>query len=134
MITIVAIVSILHGLTHFWFVTLSLQLVEFTTDMGWTGQSWLLESILSEGVSRSIAVVLYGLAAIGFVIGGSGLLLNQDWFRLIIVASSLLSVLTIAIYWDGDLSKLVEKGLIGLILSLAFVIAILIFNWPSNIQ
>lgn len=134
MIIILAIVSILHGLTHFWYVTLSLQLVKFTNDMGWTGQSWLLGRILGESASRSIAVLLYGLAGIGFVIGGSGLLLHQDWFRPIIVASSLLSVVTIAIFWDGDLLKLVEKGLIGLILSLAFLLTILLFNWPSNIQ
>jgi hypothetical protein len=76
---IIAILSILHGLVHLWYVTMSLQLVEVTAEMGWTGKSWLLSNFLGEGILRPLAVVLYILATLGFVVGGVGLLLEQSW-------------------------------------------------------
>jgi hypothetical protein len=134
MITIFAILSILHGLVHLWFVTMSLHLVEVTEEMGWTGKSWLLSNHVGEGVTRALAVFLYALAALGFVVGGAGLILDQSWFRPLLVAGSAISIVAVLLYWDGVTSKLVEKGLIGLLLSVGFLIAMGLLGWPASIR
>ena len=41
-------ILILHGLVHMWFVTLSQGLVEYRSDRGWTGKSWLQTNILGD--------------------------------------------------------------------------------------
>ena len=133
MIAIIAILSILHGLVHLWYVTMSLRLVEVTSEMGWTGKSWLLSNFLGEGFLRTLAVILYILATLGFVIGGAVLLLKQSWFRPLLIAGSAISFITVLLYWDGGASKLVEKGLIGLLLSLGFLIAVGLLGWPESI-
>ena len=133
MITIIAILSILHGLVHLWYVTMSLRLVEVTAEMGWTGKSWLLSNYLSEGFLRILAAILYILATLGFVAGGVGLLLEQNWFRPLLVAGSAISFVAVLLYWDGAASKLVEKGLIGFLLSLGFFIAVGLLGWPASL-
>lgn len=129
----VGILAILHGLTHLWYVTLSLGLVEFTPEMGWSGRSWLLSGLAGESLLRTLAVILYSLAAIGFVLGGVGLLLRRGWFRDLVVFTSVVSMTAIVVYWDGAPSKLVEKGLIGLVLSLAFLVAVRALHWPGGL-
>lgn len=134
MTTIVAIASILHGLTHLWYVTLSLRLIEVTADMEWTGKSWLLPHFFDEGATRSLALFLYIPAAIGFVTGGAGLLLEQSWFRPFIVSGSAISIVAVLIYWDGVASKLVEKGMIGLLLSIGSFVGVGMLGWPASID
>jgi hypothetical protein len=134
MTIVFAILSILHGLTHLWYVALSLRFVKITVEMGWTGKSWLLSDLLTEGVTRSIAVILYILATLGFVVGGVGLLFEQGWFRSLIVSGSVISIVAVLLYWDGLASKLVEKGLIGLLLSIGFLVGVGLLGWPASIK
>jgi hypothetical protein len=37
----------------------------------------------------------------------------------------------IALFWDGGLQRIVEKGLLGFLINAALLIALLLFNWPS---
>jgi hypothetical protein len=128
---LLGIFVILHGLVHFWFVTLSQGWVEFQADMGWTGSSWLLVNFLGAGFLRGLTSVLYGLAAVTFLVAGAGLLSKQDWSRPWLMVASLISALSIVVFWDGSFSLLVQKGLLGLLISLGLLAAVLLFNWPA---
>jgi len=125
------ILMVLHGLVHFWYVVLSQGWVEFQPEMGWTGESWLLVSLLEDPAIRLLAAVSYGLATLGFVVGGVGLFVAQEWWRPFIVGSAVLSATTVLLFWDGHGQMLVEKGLIGLLIDLGLLVALLIFGWPS---
>jgi hypothetical protein len=122
---------ILHGLVHFWFVTLSQGWVEFQADMGWTGESWLLSGILKGDLIRGLASLLYGLGAVTFLVAGAGLLSRHDWSRPWLIAASLISAFSIVVFWDGNFDLLVQKGLLGLLISLGLLAAVLLFNWPA---
>ena len=122
---------VLHGLVHLWYVTLSQRLVQFQPEMGWTGESWLFSPLLGDVVTRWLATVLYGLAALGFVIGGIGLFAQQAWWRLVVTGSAVFSAAIIVLFWDGGLQRIVEKGLLGFLINAALLIALLVFNWPS---
>ena len=104
--TLVAVFLILHGIFHLWYVTVSLRLIEYKPWMGWSGESWLLTSSLGDGGARTIAAVLYSLAAMGFVASGVGLLMEQPWYRLVLVGSLVFSLIATLLFWDGKNSTI----------------------------
>jgi len=127
---LIGVFIVLHGLVHMWYVTMSQGWVEFQVDMGWTGNSWLLTNLLGDQVTRSFATVSYALSAIGFVAVSIGLFANLEWARTGLLFASIISSVTILAFWDGSLNMLVEKGLLGLLISLGILAAIVIFKWP----
>jgi hypothetical protein len=125
--TLTGIFIILHGLVHFWYVVLSFQWVEFQPDMGWTGRSWLLSSFMPETTLRSIAGVLFIIATIAFVISGIGIFIRADWMNHFIFGSAIFSSVVLLMFWDGEPTMLVQKGVIGLVINLV-MIAIVLFK------
>jgi len=69
---------LLHGLVHLWYFTLSQGLVAYQPEMGWTGRSWLFSNILGDSTTRTIASVVYVLAAFAFLVSGVGLFARAD--------------------------------------------------------
>jgi hypothetical protein len=99
--------------------------------MGWTGVSWLLTGFLGNNITHTLATIFYSVSAIAFVLSGVGLFAKQDWTRNSIIAASIFSTLTILIFWDGKLTQPVERGLLGLLISLGVLVAVAVFKWPS---
>ncbi len=116
--TLVAVFLILHGIFHLWYVTVSLRLIEYKPWMGWSGKSWLLTSGLGDGAARTIAAVLYSLAAMGFVASGVGLLMEQPWFRPVLIGSVVFSLIATLLFWDGKNSTMmfVEILILGVLI------------------
>ncbi len=126
---LIGVFIVLHGLVHLWYVTLSQRLVEFQPEMGWSGESWLLSPLLGDAATRSLATVLYGLATLGFVIGGIGVLVQQAWWRPVVIGSAAFSSAIIILFWDGNRQLLVQKGLIGLVINVAILVALLVLKF-----
>lgn len=127
MTTFFAIFIILHGIAHLWYVTLSLRLIAYKPEMGWSGTSWLLTSILGDGATRIIASILYTLASLGLLAAGVGLLMDQKWFRPVMLWSAVLSLIAVVLFWDGNASQIIEKGLIGFVISGLVILVLLVF-------
>jgi hypothetical protein len=123
---LIGIFIILHGLVHLWYFTLSQRLVEFQTEMGWDGSSLILSNIVREPDLRSIAGVLYVLAALAFVVGGIGIFARADWMRPVLIGAAVFSSIVILLFWDGSGEMLVQKGLLGLLINLGILIALLV--------
>ena len=119
---IMSALLVAHGWAHIWYVILSQRLIEYKDEMGWTGESWILSSLLGETVTRHVSTLGYSLSLIGFILGGASLYMGKGWARTIILASAAVSAATIATFWDGELSMLKEKGLIGLMVNLAVIV------------
>lgn len=119
---------ILHGLVHLWYFTLSQSLVAFQPAMGWTGRSWIFSNILGNSTTRSLASVLYVLAALAFVVSGVDILIRQEWLRPVLMGAAILSAATIFFFWDGSGQLLVEKGLLGLLIDAVILVSILLFT------
>ena len=118
---------ILHGLVHFWYVTLSQGWVEFQADMGWTGQSWLVSAFLPQSASSFAATILYALGGMALAASGVGLLAQSEWTRLLLLSSAGISTATILIFWDGSTEMLVQKGFLGLLINLV-IIGVVLFS------
>ncbi len=123
---------LLHGLVHLWYVTLSREWVAFQPEMGWTGESWLFSSLLSDSATRALASVCYLVATLLFVAGGVGVYAQQDWWRPLAVVASAFSAVIIILFWDGGTQLLVEKGLLGLLINVLLLFALLVFKWPAT--
>ena len=118
---ILGIFLVAHGWAHVWYVILSQRLIEFKEEMVWTGESWILSGFLSESVTQLISTLGYSVSLIGFVAGGVALILGRDWWRPITLASAIISSVTVVLFWDGKLSMLKERGIIGLLIDLAVI-------------
>ena len=116
---------ILHGLVHLWLVTLSLRLGEFKTDMGWTGESWLLSGFVGSSPLRIVASAGFILATLLYLVSGVGVLAQADWTRTLLLVSAAFSSLLLLIFWDGNPEMIVQKGLIGLLINIAVVVVVL---------
>jgi hypothetical protein len=119
---------VLHGLVHGWYFVLSRQLVPFEAEMGWTGRSWLLTDLIGDAATRIVASIVYGLAGVAFVMSGVSFFTSSDWWRPAIVSSAALSAVAILVFWDGHAQRLVEKGLIGLLINLGIIIVVLVLR------
>ncbi|WP_415380045.1 hypothetical protein [Halosimplex sp. TS25] len=120
-----AVFLVLHGVVHGWYVVLSQGWVEVEEQMGWTGHSWLLSSVLPRETVLALGSVSYVLVALGFVAAGVGVALDRPWWRPVLVGSALVSTAVIVALWDGEFDLLVEKGAVGVLINLALVAYVL---------
>jgi hypothetical protein len=98
--------------------------------MIWPDGSWAFSRLLGDEETRILASISYALAAIGFVAGGTGILVRQTWWRPVVVVSAAFSAVIIILFWDGELQKLDDKGGIALLINIAILVALLVLRWP----
>ena len=122
---------VLHGLVHFLYFGQSRRLFELQPGMVWPEGSWAFSKLLGDEATRLLASISCVLAAIGFVAGGTGILVRQAWWRPVVVGSAAFSAVILILFWDGEMQKLDDKGGIGLLINIAILVAVLILRWPS---
>jgi len=111
----------LHGLVHFWYVTLSMGWVTFQEDMGWTGRSWLLTGALSEDSLSILAAAGYSISAVLFAGVGVMMFLNQDLAKSWMLVPAAVSSMMILVFWDGSPLMAVQKGALGLLINILVI-------------
>jgi len=138
MVYIYGIFIILHGLVHLLYFAQSQRLFELSPGMLWPEGSWVFSRLSGDDVPKwlssavfVLAAITFILAAILFVAGGTGVILGQAWWRLIVESAAVFSSIIILIFWDGHRKTFVEQGGIGLLINLAILILIFILDWPS---
>jgi len=128
---IFGVFMVLHGLVHLLYFGQSARYFELQTGMIWPDGSWAFSRLLGDEATRILASISCVLAAIGFVAGGTGILVRQAWWRPVVVASAAFSAGIIVLFWDGKMQRLDDQGLIGFLINIAILVALLILRWPS---
>ena len=128
--TIFGVFLILHGLVHLLYAGQSWELFELRPEMTWPEGSWLISKILGDQAARMLATGFLVLSAIGFASGGLGLFLRADWWRTATLISAMFSSLIFIVFWNGKFQALDDQGGVGLLINLAILVVILVFNWP----
>ncbi len=121
----------LHAVVHLLYLGQSARTFELQPGMAWPDGAWLFFRLLGNEPTRVLASVCLSLAALGFVSGGAGLFFMQAWWRPVVVGAAALSAVTFLLLWDGALQDLPGKGAVGVLISLAILVAVLIFRWPN---
>ena len=127
---IIGVFIVLHGLVHLLYFGQSWRLFELQPGMVWPEGSWAFSKLLGDEATRILASISCVLAAIGFVAGGTGILVRQAWWRPVVVGSAAFSAVILILFWDGKMQKLADKGEIGLLINIAVLVAVLILRWP----
>ncbi|NIV35234.1 MAG: hypothetical protein GWN58_39000 [Anaerolineae bacterium] len=71
------------------------------------------------------------LATIGFVVGGAAILLGQAWWRPVAVGAAAFSAIIWLLFWDGTGQKLANQGAIAILINLAILVLVTVFQWPD---
>lgn len=127
---VIGAVFLLHGVGHALGV---LSLAPHGRD-AWNPRSWLLTDSLGETLTTILDVVLWSLGAVLFVVAGLallGILFPQEWWRGAAVAGAVVSLVTIALFWDA-LPFLVPNKIGAIAVDVAVLVGVLVANWPSD--
>jgi hypothetical protein len=128
---IMAVVLFLHGIGHFMGMMPALRLVKVE---GWNSYSPVFTPLLGETASRIISVVLFLAALVGFVAAALALmswLVPHDLWRSLAIASAVISMLAIALYWNAFVAFFPNK--VGaLTVDVAVLVCLVVLSWPSE--
>ena len=122
---------VLHGLVHLLYFGQSRRIFELQPGMVWPDGSWIFSRLVGDETTRLPASVFLVVATLGFVAGGTGVLLGQAWWRLVVISAAIFSSVIYLLFWDGGWQNLHDKGAIGILINLAILGVVLIFQWPS---
>ncbi len=130
--TIIGILLLLHGLISAMFIFYVKVPDKEDEYFGWSRKSWLLDKILSENVVKIIGFVLWSLVIAGFVVSGIVLFTETEFWRLLTITMSFVSLLPYILFWK-DLYPKPRYFIVGPLVAIGVIIALLIFNWPTDI-
>ena len=128
---ILGLFVVLHGLVHLLYLGQSQRFFELQPGMVWPDGAWVFSRLLGDESTRLLATVSLALAALGFSISGIGILLPQSWWRPLLVGTALFSSMLYILLWDGGWQNLDDKGGVGLLINVALLTAVLLFQWPQ---
>jgi hypothetical protein len=121
---------ILHGIGH----TLGIVPVFANITESWNTRSWLLSDALGEGAVTAIAIGLWSVCLLGFVMAGLGVLefaIPRAWWRPLAVTLALVSLATLALFWNG-FPVLVPNKLGAIAADVILIVGIVFASWPSE--
>ncbi len=137
--TIISAALFVHGLGHVMGVIPALRLFEVNESSPaalkrWSSRSWLLTDPLGDTAARIICLILFAAVLVcsaGAALGLLGQLVPHAWWRPLAIASAVVSLVAIALYWNAFITLFPPKvGAIGM--DLAILVGLLLANWPSE--
>ncbi len=131
MMILLGIFLILHGLVHLLYAGQSGRLFELRSGMLWPDGSWLFSALLGDSPTRYLASISLGLAALGFLVGGLGLVFGQAWWRPATVGATVFSAVIFLMLWNGKFQAMDEQGAVGLLINLAILGMVFLLKWPA---
>ena len=129
---VLGIFFVLHGLIHLLYSGQSARRFELKPGMIWPDGSWAFSRLLGNETTRNLATISLILVAIGLIVGGTGILINQAWWRPVIVGAVGFSSAVFILLWNGRMQNLDGQGVVGIIINMAILLAVLILRWPST--
>ena len=115
---------VLHGLVHLLYAGHSLRLFELRPGLSWPDSSWTFSRLLGVKTTRLLAFIILIRVTLGFLAGGMGGLLRQDWWSAVTAGSAVFSSVIFILFWDGKLQALSEQGGVGVLINLAILAAV----------
>jgi len=130
--TIIAIFLFVHAIGHVQGIIASLGLIKLEN---WNIRSWLFDGILGERGSRTLAIILFSLCALGFLataLSFIGIGLPHESWRTLAIIFAVPSVLTLIAYWNAFAMFFNKVGAIGV--NAWILIGVLLLKWPSEAE
>lgn len=122
---------VLHGLVHMLYFGHSQRYFELQTGLTWPDGAWAFSRLLDDSAIRALASAALVIAAIGFVVAGVGVFVEQGWWRPITVGATVFSSIMYALFWNGKWQHLDDQGWVGILINGAILVAVLVAKWPD---
>lgn len=124
---ILGVFCVLHGIVHLLYFGQSARYFELKSGMLWPDGAWAFSKIPGDESIRLLANALLVVAAIGFIAGGLGLILNQTWRYSIVPSAAIFSTIIYILLWDGTFHNLDGQGGVGILINIAILVILVIF-------
>jgi hypothetical protein len=131
MTIIFGVFCVLHGVVHLLYFGQSARYFELQPGMVWPDGAWAFSRLLGDESTRMLANIALILAALGFAAAGVSILLQQSWWRPVIIAASVFSIVIYALLWNGKMQRLDNQGWVGILINVALLVLVLVAKWPS---
>lgn len=118
---IFGIFLILHGLVYFLYMGQSLRKFELHPGMVWPDGSWAFSKLISKTSIRIIAATICIISATSFIIGGADLILSEVIWKYPTTVAATLATLMHMLLWDGKMKRLMDKGILGVIINISIL-------------
>ena len=122
---------ILHGLVHLLYAGQSQRMFELQPGLTWPDGSWAFARLLGESGTRTWASAALAVAAICFVAAGITVYFKRPWWGIAAVIASVVSSLIFILFWDGESSRLHDKGAVGVLINIVIIILAVVVRWPK---
>ena len=128
--TIIAIVLFVHAIGHGQGVFSALGM--FNTE-SWNARSWLLDDLLGEKVSQTVALIIWLICLVGFLVTAFSfldILVPHSWWRAAALIFAVPSFLGLVLYWNSFAMIFNKVGALGV--NGAILIGLAFLNWPTE--
>jgi hypothetical protein len=126
---LIALIVVSHGITYIAFDWMGVSgAYQFA---GWKGSSWLLGSAITGDALKTLTSAFWAIAGVGFIATGIVIAFSpllQGFSRPLAIGASTVSILSFAIFWDGQTAHFPGQGGIGMILSLIILVSAIVFG------
>ena len=127
---LIGVLLILHGLIHVILAVMpnpnAAKPAAATFFSEWAS-TWLLGALSARTV-QIIAIVLAVIAGVGFFAAGLAMfdvLLPHDWWRALAIASSVVSLVLCALFWNAYL-------IVGPVVAVGIIVVVGFLHWPAE--
>lgn len=124
---VIAVVLLAHGIGHSLGLFPAFGLAKTER---WTDHSWLLTDLIGESAARWFGVVLWLATMLGFIGAALGFYGSQEWWRSLAIASAIVSLAGLALYWNAFPSLTNKIGTIAV--DVIILVALLWAHWPAS--
>jgi hypothetical protein len=131
MTIVFGIFCVLHGVVHLLYFGQSARYFELQPGMVWPDGAWAFSRMLGDESTRMLANIALILAALGFAAAGLSILLQQSWWRPVIITASVFSIVIYVLLWNGKMQRLDNQGWVGILINVALLVLVLGVKWPS---
>jgi hypothetical protein len=122
---LIALVICFHGLVYVIFALYS----PYLGSLGWRGSSLLLGNSIVGQTLKMLTIDLWAVAGVGLIATGitiAFISFFRRFWRPLAIGASLVSILSLWVFWDGQQSSFSSQGGIGMIVSLAILTAAIV--------
>jgi hypothetical protein len=130
--TIIAVLLFIHAIGHIQGIIASLGVIKLGN---WNARSWLFDGMLGENGSRTLAIILFAICALGFLIVAFsfiGIGFPHESWRTLAIIFAVPSVLCLVAYWNAFAMFFNKVGAIGM--DAWILIGLFLLKWPSEAQ
>jgi hypothetical protein len=129
--TIISLALIVHGIGHWMGIMTAAGIAKTDT---WHSRSWLLTDLLGDTPARMIALTIWVITFVGFILAGAGALgwsVTEGQWRTITVVCAVVSLIGLALFWNA-FAALIPNKIGAIAVNVVALVGILIADWPST--